>query len=60
VNAIGVVVRDVFTEQRPEHHPILLAAGVEWEAESQADVGLSFMDTENRDVRKRSEINVDE
>jgi hypothetical protein len=42
-------------EQRPEHHPILLAAGVEWEPESRAMVDLSSTDAEDWHARKREE-----
>ena len=41
------------SEQRPEHHPILLAAGAEREPESRETVGLSSTDERDRDVRKR-------
>src|SRR6266404_1232088 len=34
-------------------HSILLAAGVEWEPESRAGVGLSYTDEQDRDVRQR-------
>ena len=40
------------SEQRPEHHPILLAAGVERESESLAGVDLSSTDQVDRDARK--------
>jgi hypothetical protein len=40
------------SEQRPEHHAILLAAGIEWESESRAGAGLSSTDEEDGDVLK--------
>jgi len=42
------------SEQRPEHHSILLVAGVEWEPESRATVDLSFRDAEDGHAETRA------
>ena len=41
------------SEQRPEHHSILVAAEVEWEPESRATVDLSSTDEKDWRERKR-------
>src|SRR5258705_6554692 len=41
-------------EQRPEHHAIPLAAGIEWKSESRAGVGLSSTDEEDRRAETRA------
>src|SRR5262249_42819949 len=48
------------SQERPEHHPILIAVGIEWEPESRAMVDLSSADERDRPSLNTSQINVDE